>query len=253
MKKTLLVGILLSALLLFAGCSGVSQAEYNKVVAQRDALLAQLSALTGEEISLDSLLDGDNDLTTNLAIFNEEMVLSQLEVTEYGYADDDDYYAFLAIKNNSEFDLSLSVNVKFYSESGTLVGASNTNINAVGAGTEILLDFKPDEKYASMDYDLYVAEDENLECAVSDFSYESVSAAEKEIVTLTNNGTKPALFVEGKALFFNGTTVVGYDWDYFEDNDSELKPGRSISKELECEKAYDSVKLFFTGARTNNR
>ena len=50
-------------------------------------------------------------------------------------------------------------------------------------------------------------------------------------------------------LFFSGDKVVGFDSTYFVDDDSELKPGKTITKELHCYEEYDSVKIYFTGRR----
>ena len=76
-----------------------------------------------------------------------------------------------------------------------------------------------------------------------------VSVKKKEIVSVTNNGTEAAEFVEGYALFFEGDTLVDFEDAYFTDDDSEIKPGKTITKELECSKNYDSVKIYFTGRR----
>lgn len=181
--------------------------------------------------------------------FNEATVLSQLEVTEYAYSSSWYQYGFLAIKNNSNFDLDLSVSVKFYDASGNLIGANTKSQEAFESGTEILLYFMPDEEFARMEYEFSADKEDWYECVVSDLTYESVSAKNKEIVSVTNNGEKPAEFVEVHALFFKGGKVVGHNSTYFTDDDYELKPGKTITEELSCYEDYDSVKFFFTGRR----
>lgn len=182
-------------------------------------------------------------------VFDAETVLSQLEVTEYAYSSKHYDYAFLAVKNNSEFNLDISVSIKFYNTAGELIGAKNSSENAFESGTEILFYFIPDEAFATTEYEFEVKEEDWYECVVSDLTYESVSAKNKEIVSVTNNGSEAAEFVEASALFFKGDTVIGFDWVYFVDDDSEIKPGKTITKEMDCYEDYDTVKLFFTGRR----
>jgi hypothetical protein len=43
--------------------------------------------------------------------------------------------------------------------------------------------------------------------------------------------------------------VVGFDSRYFTDDDNELKPGKTITEELDCFEPYDSYLIYFTGRR----
>ena len=247
MKKAFIgVAALLVALAL-AGCSqGVSQAEYDRVVAERDELAAKLSELTGEDIVLD-----DNELETVIpGEFNESVVLSQLEVTEYDYLGEYSDCAFLVIKNNSDYTLAISANVQFYNTAGDLIGVGNASQEAVGTGTETVLQILADEEFANIEYKLEASREEYYESVVEELSYETTPASDKEILAVTNNGSAPAEFVEGYVLFFNGDTVVGYDSNYFTDDDNEIKPGETIMEEMDCYEHYDSIKVYLTGRRS---
>ena len=255
MKKVLVV--FLALMLLLSGCvavEGVAQEKYDALQEEYSALQAEYETLAEEYAAL-LLLFGEDPTDTDTpdkrptGSFDEEKVISQLEVTEYSYKSSGWYYAFLAIKNNSEFDISVSVDVKFYGKDGELIGAKHGEQEAFESGTEILMYFMPDEAYDKMEYELTVSEEDWYECVVSDLTYESVTAKNKEIVSVTNNGTEAAEFVEGSALFFKGDKVVGFSWTYFTDDDSELKPKKTITQELDCYDKYDSVKFFFTGRR----
>ena len=50
--------------------------------------------------------------------------------------------------------------------------------------------------------------------------------------------------------FFYGDTVVGYDSNYFTDDDNEIKPGETIMEEMDCYEHYDSIKVYLTGRRS---
>lgn len=202
-------------------------------------VLAELYGLESEE---ESVPEG---------VFNEAEVISQLDVTEYSFSNEFWNYHFLVIKNNSDYTLEISAATKYYDASGNLVGAKDDDECAVGSGSEICLYFMPDEKYATSEYELSVQEDKWYESVVGDLTYESVPAKEKEIVSVTNNGYEPAEFVEVYALFFNGDEPVYFNTEYFTDDDSELKPGKTITEELDCYEDYTSVRFFLTGRRDN--
>ena len=158
-------------------------------------------------------------------------------------------YAFLVVSNNSEYDLSLSVNANFYDADGNLVGAKSAGEDAVEHGQTILLYFMPDEEYASMDYEFDVEEEKWYDCVLSDLSYEATPAKDKVILSVTNNGEEAAEFVQANVLFFNGDQLVGFSNNYIVDDDSELKPGKTINKEMDCYEDFDSYRVYFSGRR----
>ena len=53
------------------------------------------------------------------------------------------------------------------------------------------------------------------------------------VVSVTNEGTEEVEFVQAYALFLDGQgNIVGQDNTYVTDNDSEIKPGATITKQL---------------------
>ena len=189
------------------------------------------------------------EIITPEASFNEEEVLSKLGVTEYHYKTDWYNYAFLVIKNNSEYDLDISAAVKFMNDEDTLVGAEDAYEDPVQAGTETVLYVSSDTEYDHISYELGAGISEYYQGVVKDLAYEAVAGKKKEIVTVTNNGEDPAEFVQCYALFFKGEKIVGFDSAYFTDDDSQIKPGKSITKELSCYKKYDTAQFYFTGRK----
>lgn len=252
MKKILYMLLVLACVIGLTACSSsgeVSQEDYDSLKLAYDELKEKYDALTdGVGTATDTQIEQKQEPAVQHGSFDEEAVLSQLEVQEYKYSTKYSDYAFLSIRNNSEFDVTISVSVKFYN-GGYIVGAKSAQEHAFEKGTEILLYFMPDEDFTKMEYEISVDEENWYECVVSDLSYETVSAKNKEIVSVRNNGKNAAEFVECKCLFFLGGKVVGFGSKYFTDNDNELKPGKTITNEIDCYEAYDSVKFFFTGRR----
>lgn len=265
MKKIITFLLIGCIILLLAGCvsiEGVPQEEYDALKASYDQIVAERDALlkaSGDQTSTSSISVITTEPVTTQATtnktpviagkFNAETVISQLEVTEYLYDSDWWNYAFLVIKNNSEFDIEISADIKFYNEDGELIGAKSNSEHAFESGTEILMYFMPDEDFARMEYEFTIKEEKWYECVVSELSYESTKAKNKEIVSVTNKGSDAAEFVNCYALFFKNGKVVEFSSSYFTDDDYELKSGKTITKELDCYEEYDTVRLFFTGRR----
>lgn len=232
------------------GCSnGVSQEEYDKVVAEKNALLQQIEEMGGT-VSVSSENDSmePNSRKTS-GEFDKETVLNELQVSQFKYSSKFANYAFLTIKNNSEYNLNITANVTFYNESGALIGAKSANEEAVESGYDTILYFMPDEEFFRMEYELDVSEEKHYDCVISELSFEETEAKNKIILSVTNNGKEAARFVEASVLFFNGNSVVGFSQNYAVDDDSELKPGKTIIKEMDCYEAFDSYQIFLSGRR----
>lgn len=251
MKKPII--ILLSIILLFiiGGCSiGVPQAQYDRVVSERNALKSQLEALGVEPSITSSVIPSQENTSSKKASikFDANMALSQISVEEFSYSTDFWNYGFLVIKNNSGFDINISVNVDFYN-GDALVATKSDEEEAFESGTEIILYFMPDENFTIMKYEISVSEEKWYDCVISDLKYDTTEAQDKIILSVTNNGQEPADFVEGSVLFFSGEKVVGFAQNYFTDDDSEIKPGKTIKQEMNCYESFDRIRVFLSGRR----
>lgn len=152
----------------------------------------------------------------------------------------------MILSNNSESDFDLDVEVTLRDEAGNMVGVESSMIYAFQHGTQIPLIFSVDNLPASTDIKLTPSE--SIYPAVdADLSFELAATESKAILSVTNNGTIPAQFVEGYALFFLGDTLVDTDRTYFVDANSEIAPGDSNNNELNANAAFDSVKVYLHG------
>jgi hypothetical protein len=82
---------------------------------------------------------------------------------------------------------------------------------------------------------------------VSSLVMEVSPAKEKAVISVTNNGDKPAQFVKFTAIFFKGDKPVYIEWGYCVDDDSEIKPGKTQRSEATSFEKFDSVKVYLTG------
>ena len=78
-------------------------------------------------------------------------------------------------------------------------------------------------------------------------SWDVATTESKAIVTVKNNGDVPAEFVQCTAIFYYDGEIIGHTNKFCIDNDSEIKPGSSISEELSSYEPFTDVKIFVTG------
>lgn len=250
-KKGICAALALCLAVGLAGC-GVSQQEYDKVVAERDALAKQVEELGGTVPNMtgtSSNSDADPQQETKPAgEFDEDAIVANLEVKKYEYTNSiKRNWIILVVKNTSPFNLSIEAVVHLKDAAGEIIGVKNQSEDAFEKGTEIALEFRCDDSFASYDYEISVKEEEYYECIQSSLEIKTNMVKDKAIVTVTNTGDVAAEFVKFTALFFRGDTLVYHDTGYTIDDDSELKPGKTISAEADCYEDYDSVQVYLTG------
>ena len=248
--RRMLVALLCAGLL--AGCAsgGVSQEQHESVIAERDELQAQLDALSGgvqETAPVESQSEQPQEESKALS---EDVEV----IAEYTLSDGLGWYVrhFMIVKNNSGQTVDISTSSLAYSSDGTMVSAADASFNALGAGcTSIMYEaFETDSEIDHYETTMNVTETEHYESVIQDLSYAQNDIDGGAIFQVTNNGDEPAEFVEGYALFFLGDELVYFDSVYFTDDDSEIKPGETISKQMDCYDDFDRIEFYLTGRRS---
>ncbi len=231
------------------GGGGVSQEEYDRVVAERDALQAQLDAVATPPAEGDAdAAPAEDTQPVQKGGFDEGAVIQQLNTKVYQYVNSIKIAKiFLVVENTSQYNLDLSVNVSGRNAEGGMVGAKQAEINAVSAGATVVFSVSMDEVPSEISYEFSAKQEEWFDSVIQNITYTSESAKDKEIVSVTNEGDKAIEFVEGTILFFSNGELVGSDNTYFIDNDSELKPGKTIIKEMNAREPYDAYEIYFSG------
>lgn len=181
----------------------------------------------------------------------KEVSDSDFSIKEYKYENTiGDTLYFLVITNNSDTDVSVSGNATAKDASGNSIGAADMSIDVLGAGETSIGVFYFDSVSGidKVDYTLDYDENPYYKPVVNDLSVEQTFNDENVTVSVTNNSTNPALFVSAYAIFFDSSNnVVNYNSTYITDSDSEIKPGKTISGQLDCYGKYDYAEVYFTG------
>lgn len=177
-------------------------------------------------------------------------------ISEYTYADSIGWYTyhFVVVKNNYNKTVRISTSSLAYGDNGQIVGAADSYFEALGPGCVSVYyeAFETDKKIKSYDTQINVNIDEMYSSVIQDLSYQKSEIDDGIVFQVTNNGKESAEFVEGYALFFNNGKIVGFESSYFTDDDSEIKPGKTIFKQFNCYEEFDDVEFYLTGRRYND-
>ncbi len=162
---------------------------------------------------------------------------------------------FLEITNNSPYTLSISINETAKDSAGNAVGAGSTSEGDIPAGATVFLTnyFGSVTGVHSFDTSIETTVNKYYVPVIQNVAVEATDLGDKVLVKATNNGAIPAEFVKATVVFFRGNEVVNYDTSYFCDSESELKPGASMTKQMDYYNwdgvRYDSFKVRVTGQR----
>lgn len=277
MKRFLVV--LLACCMVLGGCGGntVPQEKYAEVVAERDKLqkdydellekysteyaegqVADLKNKVQEEIQEQSGAPQKDDLSEDAsgeeAKKKDESKSNPVEVlAEYTLPDGINWYTrrFMIVKNNSDKTVDVSTSSLAYGADGKMVAAADSNLQALGSGcTSVCYEaFETSEAVDHYETDMKAPESKYYKSVIQDLAYTQNDVEGGAVFQVTNNGSEAAEFVEGYALFFMGDALVGFESTYFADDDSEIKPGATISQQITSYDEFDRIEFYLTGRR----
>lgn len=163
-------------------------------------------------------------------------------------------YHYMVIKNTSDNTLKVSTSSIAYDANNAILGTDSSSEDAIGPGcTSIIYDaFNVDGTVDHIDTVFSTKKESYYESVIQDLSYEIVELDKGAVIFVTNNGEYVAEFPEGYALFIKDGKVVSHDSVYFTDHNSELLPGKTIFKQVDTSKEYDSIEFFLTGRRSSS-
>ena len=177
--------------------------------------------------------------------FDEELIKKQIEVSGCSERGNYSNRYYPIVKNNSDFQLDITVEVKFYDATGKLVGVQSANFYSLKKEERDIKTLFPDEDYSSVEYSISVEKSQYRESARSQISYSISALPKKAIITATNDGPKTVQSAEAIIVFYNGSEVVDVGSSYlYNGNTFELKAGESVSKEIRIFEEYTSYDVF---------
>jgi hypothetical protein len=180
----------------------------------------------------------------------EEVVKEDFEIKEYKYENPYATMYYMVVTSHAGIPVQLYVNATAYDAGNTMISAANSTLEIIGPEEQSIMSlyFENAKNVDHIDYSLQINKDVYYEPVLRNLSVESNLNGQNLILSIKNNGEKPAEFVQGTALFFDANDqIVSTDFTYFTDNDSEIKPGESISGQLSSYEAFDHVEYYLDG------
>jgi hypothetical protein len=133
---------------------------------------------------------------------------------------------------------------------GNTIGAADASIDVLGTGEEsgCYFYFNDVSDVNSVECTYSYSKADYYYPVISDLSVEQVLNDSNVTVSVTNNGTSSAQFVEVFALFLDANNnLIDYDETYVTDDDSEIKAGASVSGQFDTRQSFDHIAVYLTG------
>lgn len=165
--------------------------------------------------------------------------------SSYGYT-----YYFIIVKNNSKDDLSVKAEATSYGEDGEVSAFKTNDITVLAPDSSYVLEFlfSEDEPVNSLETEITASKVKYYKAGYNDLSYELKKVKKGAVVKMTNEGKSAIDFPEGTLLFLKDGQLVGSTNTFFTDDDYELKPGDTITKEMTMYSGeFDELKFYYTG------
>ncbi len=172
------------------------------------------------------------------------------DIREHSYVLGGTTLYYLIVKNNSEKDVAIEFNGTGYDTDNNVIAADDCSIDILGAGEESItyFNFNQTVNIARVEYQMTFNAKPHYKAVVGNLSVEQNINDDNVVLVVTNNGDYPAEFVESYALFFDAEgNIVKTDSTYVTDDDNELKPGSTLSVQLDCRGGFDTVECYYTG------
>ena len=200
------------------------------------ALLCVL-ALTATSLTACSLFRGSKKTTIN-----------GVDVEEIQYHNGSSDYLFLVMTNRTGRSCDLEISVTFMDDNGNIVDTVNKDtISAFGQDTTVVDQFYSDVAFTACDYDIVVKPLSTDIPIDADLKPKIDPRGEDVEISVTNNSSTTAEFVEYYILYYKSNMLVDYDWGYCDDDDNEIKPGETAYREENCFEPYDNATLYIHG------
>lgn len=187
--------------------------------------------------------------SASIIAYTPDSITTSLMVNDYLYETRYATYHFFEVTNMSPYTIRLTINDTAKNAAGAVIGASRSSEEDIPSGCTIFAKtfFSDVSGVSSFDSSLQVTEEGTYIPVLQGISVQTSDLGDKVTITATNLGDKAAKFPEATAVFFKNGKVVYHGTDYLIDVDSELKPGATISGQINAYSTdYDSAKVYLT-------
>ena len=183
----------------------------------------------------------------NVYDIDEEIEL----IADYTLPDGLGWYTrhFMIIKNNSDHDIDVSTQSFIYDKDDEMIGFGESSYEALGPDctTVVYESVELEDEVAYYECSISAKNSKYYRSAIQYLSYEKNDIKGGAVFKVTNNGDEAIPYLQGYVLFFLDDELVDYDYEYFMDDDDELKPGDTVTKQIKSYEDFDRIEMYFNG------
>lgn len=184
-------------------------------------------------------------MTLLAACGGKKQVINGIQVEEQKIENQYSDGIVLLMTNKTNNDCDMEVTITFLDANGNKVDSyDNFKIYACAKDATIAQPFYSSKPFVSYNYNVTPQAMSLYRPIDTDLKAEVKQNGEDVTVTVTNNGTETAHFVEYYTLYYKGGKLIGVGTGYCDDDKDELKPGASISDQDHCYDPYDKVSVY---------
>jgi hypothetical protein len=165
----------------------------------------------------------------------------------YRWSDGNSNFIAFDVINFTASTVSATFSIKFLDENGKFIDAKTDTKYAIGKGQKVLFLFEIDQSFASYDYSINAEKDPYFSSVYENLFVSTGVSSILTFIQIANNGDVAAQLVEYNILYLSNGKVVDYGMGYCVDEDSEIKPGKTVVKKDIPDREYDSIEVYVTG------
>lgn len=159
-------------------------------------------------------------------------------------------FCVIVLKNNGSVSADVTISSVAYDANDNVIGAGNESVKSLGANciTALEIPFRDTVGVEKCDSKIDVKSTKTDKSILQDLKLEVNALDKKVIVSCTNEGEKTGSFIKCFIVYLDKDgNIVNTDSVYLIDDENEIKPGDTITKQQTANDDYDSVEAYLQG------
>lgn len=159
-------------------------------------------------------------------------------------------YCVIVLKNNGSVSADVTISSVAYDANDNVIGAGNETVRSLGVNciTALEIPFRDTVGVDKCDSKIDVKATKSDKSILQDLKLDVNALDKKVILTCTNEGELTGSFIKCFVVYLDKDgNIINTDSIYLTDDENEIKPGNTITKQQTTYDDYDSVEAYLQG------
>lgn len=159
-------------------------------------------------------------------------------------------YDYVIMTNNSDQIVTIDIEATAMDKDNNMLALASGDVDVIGPNETVItsIAFRDLDSYDHIEYEYKIKKSTYYKPVVGNLSYDLTENTKNIIISVTNNGSYAAKYVEGYILWFDSKdNLIGVTDHYITDDDSEIKSGATEKAQFSKNSKYDHYELYFSG------